>query len=88
MAKLAGPTSSGIFNGYIVRVTIGDLFKAVPMIISSLSYSWDSEYPWELDGLTAKDSLTAKAPKYTDVSISLSVLRDTSAFTYSISTDE
>ena len=55
------------FHGQTVNVTIGDMFKNKPMIITDLSYDWDNETPWEItDG--------NQAPMYTNVSISFTVL--------------
>ena len=69
------------FYGKSVQVTIGDLFKKKPMIITDLSYSWDTETPWEITN-------GAQAPMYTNVSISFTVLGDKpsrSSSVYSIS---
>ena len=63
---------------------IGDLFKKKPMIITDLSYSWDTETPWEITN-------GAQAPMYTNVSISFTVLGDKpsrSSSVYSISAIE
>jgi hypothetical protein len=60
--------SSG-FHGQTVKVTIGDMFKDMEMIITDLSYDWDNETPWEI-----KEG--QQAPFYTAVTISFTVLGD------------
>jgi hypothetical protein len=65
LAKISYPVygDSG-FGGKYVRVTIGDLYKNTPMYITNVSYSWDSETPWEIE-------TGNQLPLYTDVDISL-----------------
>jgi len=55
------------FHGQTVNVTVGDVFKNQPMIITDLSYDWDNETPWEI-------TEGEQAPMYTGVSISFTVL--------------
>ena len=55
------------FHGQTVNVTVGDLFKNQPMIITDLSYDWDNETPWEI-------TEGEQSPMYTNVSISFTVL--------------
>lgn len=57
---------SGFYNT-ASNVTIGDMFKRVPMIITDLSYDFDNEMPWEI-------SKGKAAPMYANVSISFTVL--------------
>ena len=64
LAKLTYPVYSGGFGGKYVRVTIGDLYKQAPMYVTNVSYSWDSETPWEIESGN-------QLPLYTDVDISL-----------------
>jgi hypothetical protein len=68
LARYTYPTygGSGFYNT-ANNVTIGDMFKKVPMIITDLSYDWDNEMPWEISKGNA-------APMYTNVSISFTVL--------------
>jgi hypothetical protein len=53
------------FHGVYVKVTIGDLYVNQPMYITSLSYNWDTETPWEITN-------GRQLPFYTDVDMSLS----------------
>jgi len=63
LAKLTYPIYAGSgFAGTYVKVTIGNLYKDVPMYVTSLSYDWDTETPWDLD-----DGM----PLYTNVDIGL-----------------
>jgi len=55
------------FYGQSVNVTIGDLYRNKPMIITDLSYDWDNETPWEI-------TEGNQAPFYTNVTISFTVL--------------
>jgi hypothetical protein len=65
LAKLTFPVYSGAgFGGKYVRVTVGDLYKNTPMYVTNVSYSWDSETPWEIQK-------GHQLPLYTDVDISL-----------------
>lgn len=65
LAKLTFPVYSGAgFGGKYVRVTVGDLYKNTPMYVTNVSYSWDSETPWEIQP-------GSQLPLYTDVDISL-----------------
>lgn len=52
------------FTGTYVQVTIGDLYKAVPMYVTDLSYDWDNETPWEIES-------GKQLPRYTNVSMAL-----------------
>ena len=70
LAKMTHPTYGKYgFYGKAQKVTIGDLHRETPMLITDLSYDWDNEVPWEI-------STTEKlnGPMYTQVSISFTVL--------------
>jgi hypothetical protein len=52
------------FHGQFIRVTIGDLYVKQYMYVTSLTYDWDNETPWELtDGV--------QLPMYTNVDMNL-----------------
>ncbi len=62
--------SSGAY-GQGVHVRIGNLYNTT-MLIDSLTYSWDTETPWILDGILDKNGKRQKQtykgrPMYTDV---------------------
>ena len=54
--------------GQSVSVTIGGLYKNVPMILKSLSYTWDEETPWALEGDKSGVKKGGELPLYTSVS--------------------
>jgi hypothetical protein len=63
LAKLTMPDYSGeTFNGRFCDVTIGNLYRNIPVYIDSLTYDWDSESPWELTDGT-------QVPMYVSVSV-------------------
>ena len=66
LARITLPKYGGTagFYGQFVRVTIGNLYVNIPMYINDLTYSWDSETPWEI---TKGDQV----PFITNVDISL-----------------
>lgn len=64
-----GPWGQGVF------VTIGSLYKNVPMLIESLTYDWDNETPWSLKDDQANNY--NGLPMYTQVQIGLIYLGDT-----------
>ena len=66
LALCAYPDYSGTsgFVGRYVKIHIGNLYKNEPVYITSISFDWDNETPWELDeGL--------QVPYYTTVTLSL-----------------
>ena len=66
LARITLPNYGGTagYTGQFVRVTIGDLYNSVPMYINDLTYSWDSETPWEITS-------GEQVPFYTSVDMSL-----------------
>ena len=52
------------FTGTYVQVTVGDLYRNVPMYVTDISYDWDNETPWET--IQGK-----QVPRYTNVSMTL-----------------
>ena len=66
LARITLPKYGGTagFYGQFVRVTIGNLYKSVPMYINDLTYSWDAETPWEV-------TPGEQVPFYTNVDLSL-----------------
>tara|TARA_R100001443_G_scaffold107199_1_gene116949 strand:- start:1226 stop:3715 length:2490 start_codon:yes stop_codon:yes gene_type:complete len=65
LARITMPKYGGAgFYGQFVRVTIGNLYRNIPMYINDLTYSWDAETPWEI-------SKGEQVPFITNVDISL-----------------
>jgi len=69
--SLSGSTARIFFEAPVIKFTIGDLFRDLPAIITSLSYDWDmnGENRWEL----SKDMITPQSVK---IDISLTILHD------------
>jgi hypothetical protein len=78
LAGFTAPDYSGNtigLTGPWMRITIGDLFNQVPVIISSLSYTFgDSESPWEIN--IENDATMMQVPFKIQVSLSFSVISD------------
>ena len=51
LARLALPTygESGFFASP-VKVTIGGIYRTTPMLLTDISFDWDTENPWSLPG--------------------------------------
>lgn len=63
-----GPWGQGVF------VTLGTLYNNIPMLIESLTYDWDNETPWAMEGDQANNY--NGVPMYTSVAIGLIYLGD------------
>lgn len=78
LAGFTAPDYSGNtigLTGPWMRITIGDLFNQVPVVISSLSYTFgDSESPWEIN--IENDGSMMQVPYKVQVSVSFSVISD------------
>lgn len=50
LASTTAPSysNSNLMRGTVVRMTIGDYIASTPGIITSVSYSWNTQYPWEI----------------------------------------
>jgi hypothetical protein len=78
LAGYTAPDYSGTgiaFKAPWMRVTIGDLFYQVPVVISSLSYTLgDTDSPWEIN--IENDSDMMQAPMRVQVSIAFHLIGD------------
>lgn len=64
------------FKGPWMRITVGDLYNQIPVIISSLSYTLgDADSPWEIN--IEDDPEMMQVPLMVKVSISFNVIGDT-----------
>lgn len=63
LASTTAPTytQEGFMNGTIVRMNVGDYLSNTPGYISSVNYSWETRYPWEIT-LGKKDDNAPKTP--------------------------
>lgn len=50
LASTTAPSygTNQIMKGTLVKMTVGDYVHEIPGFISSLTYSWDTNYPWEI----------------------------------------
>lgn len=49
LASTTAPTyNDGLMRGTFVKLTVGDYLMNMPGIITSVNYSWDQNYPWEI----------------------------------------
>jgi hypothetical protein len=69
LQQQSGPVniSSGMIRPRTSSLTIGDIYKSLPVILESISFSIDNESPWEItDGY--------QRPMYISVDVSCRVL--------------
>tara|TARA_R110000824_G_scaffold139980_4_gene305452 strand:+ start:1364 stop:4393 length:3030 start_codon:yes stop_codon:yes gene_type:complete len=57
------------YSGQFVDLTLGDIYKQVPCYISSLSFDFDSETPWEI-------TPGRRLPKYCQISMEFTYIGD------------
>ena len=77
LADLSLPSYGGGPWAQRVDVTIGSLYRGVPMLIESVSYDWDNETPWSLKGDQADKH--NGLPMYTQVQLGLIYMGDAKA---------
>ena len=53
-----------------MRLTVGDYFKRIPGLLTSVNISWNKEYPWEIKNHKKLDKDMKVLPHILDVSIS------------------
>lgn len=41
--------SEGVMRGTLVKMTVGDYLSSMPGYISNVNYTWDKNYPWEVN---------------------------------------
>ena len=74
-----GGTESKFMRGTIARVTVGDYLYNVPGIIDSVAYSWQKEYPWEINAplpTSGKEDTMPVLPHILDCSLSFKPIHD------------
>jgi hypothetical protein len=74
LAGSTAPSYSNVFmRGVLTRVTIGDYLKDVPGFFTSVSLTWNLNYPWEINnglGLNlAAEGVAPNVPHVLDVSV-------------------
>ena len=74
-----GGTESKLMRGTIARVTVGDYLYNVPGIIDSVAYSWQKEYPWEINAplpTSGKEDTMPVLPHILDCSLNFKPIHD------------
>jgi len=73
LASTTAPTYSnnnGFMRGTLVTTTVGDYIVDQPGFISSVDYSWQTDYPWEVKLSGIEDFGVQQLPHVLDVSLS------------------
>lgn len=67
LASTTAPSYSkdGFMRGTMIRLTVGDYFKALPGFLSSVSLTWSTNYPWEIESTQA----AGRVPTVLDVNV-------------------
>lgn len=67
-----GGTESKFMRGTIARVTVGDYLYKVPGIIESVDFTWQTDYPWEINmqGPEGNEDTMPVVPHLLDCSLS------------------
>ena len=72
LASTTAPTyasDSGFMRGTLVTSTVGDYLVDQPGFISSVDYSWQTEYPWEIKLKGASENNVQQLPHVLDVTL-------------------
>jgi hypothetical protein len=72
LASTTAPTyagDSGFMRGTLVTSTVGDYLVNQPGFISSVDYSWQTEYPWEIKLKGASENNVQQLPHVLDVTL-------------------
>ena len=73
LASTTAPTYSndnGFMRGTLVTSTVGDYIVDQPGFLSTVDYSWQTSYPWEIKLLGNEDLGVQQLPHVLDVSLS------------------
>ena len=64
LASATAPTynAAGFMRGTLVKVTVGDYIYDLPGFLTSVSYNWQTDYPWEIAIDSAKDADQQQLP--------------------------
>ena len=77
-APTYGGTESKFMRGTIARVTVGDYLYNVPGIIDTVDFSWQKEYPWEINAPLAygEEDTMPVLPHILDCSLNFKPIHD------------
>lgn len=82
LASVTTPTYGGVdsrfMRGTIARVTVGDYLYKVPGIIDSVEFSWQTDYPWEINmqGPEGKEDNMPVVPHLLDCRVNFKPIHD------------
>ena len=77
LASYTNPTYTSTFMaGTFVKLTLGDYLVRTPGFLSSVEFSWETSYPWEVTGNEDGISDIPKLPHVLNVSISFTPIHD------------
>ena len=82
LASVTAPTYGGseskFMRGTIARVTVGDYLYNVPGIIDSVEFSWQTDYPWEINmqGPEGKETTMPVVPHLLDCNVNFKPIHD------------
>jgi hypothetical protein len=63
-------------RGTIVRLTIGDYLHKQTALINSVQFSWQQDYPWEIQAGKDKEEDVRILPHVLDVSVSATLIHE------------
>jgi len=75
LAKLTMPVGIGVMNAPIFKLTLGDWFKEEICHLNSLTYTVETEYPWEVNIEESND--VGELPHYVKVSMGIYIIGKT-----------
>ena len=67
---------SGRIRTPYMRLTVGDYFRRVPGVITSVNIAWNKDYPWEIKSHPTEDSDMLVLPHILDVSANFQPIHD------------
>lgn len=80
LASTTAPTygDSKFMRGTVVRLSLGSYFNEIPGVITSVKYSWKTDYPWEIAMESPEGGETGvqELPMVLDCSISFKPIHD------------
>lgn len=73
LASTTAPTYNvnGFMRGTFVRATVGDYLVKQPAVVTSVNYSWDISYPWEVKADLENEKDTQQLPHILNVTMNL-----------------
>jgi hypothetical protein len=80
LASTTAPTYGEykFMRGTVVRLSLGSYFNQIPGVLTSVKYSWQKDYPWEIamGSPEGAESGVQELPMVLDCSISFKPIHD------------